>query len=193
MMKPDDDELKLPYPDHVIDVRRINTQPTIAETAWIAPGAIVTGDVTIGERSSVWYNTVIRGDSDSIRIGDETNIQDGCVLHVDTGTPCILESRVSLGHRAIVHASVVETESLIGMNATVLSRCHIGRGSLIAAGAVVPEDTQVPPGTLWAGIPARQIRPLSDAHRELILHVYRHYVNNAMVYLEREKRLQSGE
>jgi carbonic anhydrase/acetyltransferase-like protein (isoleucine patch superfamily) len=189
-MKPDD-TIKLPYPDDVIDVQRINTEPTIAKTAWIAPGSIVTGDVIIGEHSSVWYNTVIRGDSDSIRIGDETNIQDGCVLHVDTGTPCILESRVSLGHRAIVHASVVEEESLIGMNATVLSRCHIGRGSLIAAGAVVPEDTQVPPGTLWAGIPARQIRPLSAAHRELILHVYRHYVNNAVAYLERERRAQS--
>ena len=190
-MKPDD-AIKLPYPDDVIDVQRINTEPTIAKTAWIAPGSIVTGDVIIGEYSSVWYNTVIRGDSDSIRIGDETNIQDGCVLHVDTGTPCILESRVSLGHRAIVHASVVEEESLIGMNATVLSRCHIGRGSLIAAGAVVPEDTQVPPGTLWAGIPARQIRPLSAAHRGLILHVYRHYVNNAVAYLERERRAQSG-
>lgn len=183
--------IELPYPDDPVDIDQIWAEPTIANTAWVAPGAVVTGDVTIGEHSSVWYNSVVRGDSASIIIGDETNVQDGCVLHVDAGTPCILENRVSLGHRAIVHASTVEEGSLIGMNATVLSRCQIGRGSLIAAGAVVPEDTQVPPGTLWAGIPARQIRPLSEEHSKMISHVYRHYVNNTTVYLERSRQSQT--
>lgn len=180
--------IELPYPDEHVDIDRIWTEPTIDDTAWIAPGAVVTGDVTIGQHSSVWFNSVIRGDSAPIRIGDETNVQDGCVLHVDSGTPCILENRVSLGHRAIVHAATVEEGSLIGMNATVLSRCHIGRGSLIAAGAVVPEGTQVPAGTLWAGIPARQIRPLSEEHQKMLSHVYRHYANNTAVYLERQRR-----
>ncbi|MCL4116467.1 UNVERIFIED_CONTAM: hypothetical protein GTU68_049859 [Idotea baltica] len=184
--------IQLPYPDDPIDIERIWAEPTIAKNAWIAPGAVVIGDVTIGQHSSVWYNSVVRGDSAEIRIGDETNIQDGCVLHVDSGTPCILKDRVSLGHRAIVHASTVEEGSLIGMNATVLSRCHIGPGSLVAAGAVVPEGTQVPAGTLWAGIPARQIRPLSEDHQEMISHVYRHYANNTAVYLERSRQAQNA-
>lgn len=181
------EEPKLPYPGVAIDIERINTVPTIHPEAFIAPGAVVVGDVTIGKHSSVWYGSVIRGDSASIQIGNETNVQDGCVLHVDTGQPCILKDRVSLGHRAIVHASVVEEDCLIGMNATVLSRCHIGAGSLIAAGAVVPEGTVVPPGTLWAGIPARQIRPMGEKHTETIQHVFRHYVNNTVAYNAKQR------
>ena len=128
---------------------------------------------------------VLRGDHEFIEVGEETNVQDGSILHVDTGFPCILGSRVTLGHRAIVHGSVVEDEALIGITATVLSRCVIGRGALIAAGAVVREGTEVPPHTLWAGCPARQVRELTPEQQERLRHTFEHYVNNAIAFRAR--------
>lgn len=174
--------LNWPYPEEILDWNAILGQPYVDETAYIAPNAIVVGRVTLKAHSSVWYNCVLRGDGEFIEVGEETNVQDGSILHTDAGYPCILKNRVSLGHRAIVHASTVEEGALIGIGATVLSRCVIGAGALIAASAVVKEGVHVPPNTLWAGCPARQIRELSPEHQERLVHTYRHYVNLAMAY-----------
>lgn len=175
----------LPYPDAPIDTETIHVSPTIDPTAWVAPGAVILGRVTIGARASVWYNCVVRADYEHIEVGEETNVQDGCILHVDHGVPCVLGRRVTLGHHAVVHASIVEDDALIGIAATVLTGCVIGAGALVAAGAVLLEGATVPPHTLWAGCPAKQIRELSPAQRERLALNCRHYVNYAAVYLAR--------
>lgn len=170
------------YPEGHWDWDALRTTPLVDDTAWIAPGAVVYGRVRLQAHSSVWFGCVIRGDHEWIDIGEETNIQDGSVLHVDPGYPCLLGNRVTLGHRAVVHASVVEDEALIGIGATVLSRCVIGRGALIAAGSVIREGTEVPPGTLWAGCPARQLKTLSAEQRARLTATWQHYVNNAAAH-----------
>lgn len=169
----------VPAPEEHWDWDALRTTPVIDPSVWIAPGAVVYGRVRLQARSSVWYGCILRGDQEWIDVGAETNIQDGSILHVDPGYPCLLGRRVTLGHRAIVHGSIVEDDALIGIAATVLSRCVIGRGALIAAGAVVMEGTTVPPGTLWAGCPARQLRELTPAQQERLRRTYLHYVNNA--------------
>lgn len=172
----------VPYPDVHWDWRAINARPEIDPTAWVASDAIVLGRVRLKARSSIWYGCVLRGDFEWIEVGEETNVQDGSILHVDFGHPCILGNRVTLGHRAVVHGSVVGDGALIGISATVLSRCVIGEGALIAAGAVVMEGVHVPPHTLWAGCPARQLKELSTAQRERLAATYQHYVNNSAAY-----------
>lgn len=177
----------VPCPDEHWDWHAINCRPLIDPTAWVAPGAIVLGRVRLKARSSVWYGCVLRGDQEWIEVGEETNVQDGSILHVDEGYPCILGNRVTLGHRAIVHGSVVGDGALIGISATVLSRCVIGEGALIAGGALVLEGTQVPPHTLWAGCPARQLKELNESQRARLAATYRHYVNNSAGYAARER------
>ena len=169
----------VPYPKVNWDWQAINSRPEIDSTAWVAPNAIVLGRVRLKQRSSIWYGCVLRGDFEWIEVGEETNVQDGSILHVDHGYPCIIGNRVTLGHRAIVHGSVVGDDALIGIAATVLSRCVIGQGALIAAGAVVLEGTQVPPHTLWAGCPAKQLKDLSQEQRDRLIQTYQHYVNNS--------------
>ena len=178
----------VPRDDEPVHWDAICSKPLIDPTAWVAPGATVNGRVRLGARSSVWYSCILRGDQEYIDVGDECNIQDGSILHVDPARPCILERRVSLGHRALVHASHVKEGALIAIGATVLSRCIIGEGALIAAGALVLEDTVVPPHTLWAGVPARQIKPVDDKQRARIEHTWKHYVNNAAAHLARYGR-----
>lgn len=172
------------YPGQHWDWAAIHAQPQIDPTAWIAPGAVVYGRVRIGARSSVWFGCILRGDQEWIEVGEETNIQDGSILHVEHGGfPCILGNRVTLGHRAIVHGSTVEDGALIGIGATVLSRCLIGAGALIAAGSVVLEGTHVPPYTLWTGTPAKQqLKELTPEQRERLAGTYRHYVNNSIAH-----------
>ncbi|MDP1798905.1 MAG: gamma carbonic anhydrase family protein [Planctomycetaceae bacterium] len=170
----------VPYPQEHWNWQALCTQPLIDSSAWVAPNAIVYGRVRLQARSSVWYGCVLRGDQEWIDVGEETNIQDGSVLHVDEGYPCILGQRVTVGHRAVVHGCVVEDEALIGIGALVLSRCVIGRGALIAAGAVVLEGTHVPAGTLWAGCPARQMKVLTPEQQQRLARTYQHYVNNAV-------------
>ncbi len=140
--------------------------PAIHPSAWVAPGAVIVGRVTLGRDASVWYGSVLRADEDEIVVGAACNIQDQCCLHVDAGEPVILEDRVSLGHRAVVHGAYVETGALIGIGAVVLGRSHIGAGSLIAAGAVVTPATRIPAGVLAAGVPAKVRRELTAADRE---------------------------
>jgi carbonic anhydrase/acetyltransferase-like protein (isoleucine patch superfamily) len=174
---------EVPYPDQHWDWAGINSQPDIHPTAWVAPGAIVYGRVRLKARSSIWFGCVLRGDQEWIEVGEETNVQDGSILHVEHGGfPCILGNRVTLGHKAIVHGSTVGDGALIGIAATVLSRCVIGEGALIAAGAVVMEGVHVPPHTLWAGCPARQLKELSSAQQERLAMTYRHYVNNTVAH-----------
>lgn len=181
-------QVKLPYPNEHVDIAAVYARPSIDPSAWVAQNAVVNGRVTLKARSSVWYNCVLRGDSEYIEVGEESNVQDGSILHVDQGWPCILGRCVTLGHNAIVHGSTVHDGALIGIAATVLSRCVVGAGALIAAGALVLEGTQVPPGTLWAGAPARQMKELTPQQRERMAATYRHYANNAAVHLARYGR-----
>ncbi|STC40732.1 gamma carbonic anhydrase family protein [Corynebacterium amycolatum] len=153
--------------------------PRIHSSAWIAPGAVIIGDVEIGADSSVFYGSVLRGDVAPIRIGQRTNIQDNSTVHVDRGVPTILGDDVTVGHMALVHGTTVEDGCLIGMKSTLLSRSRIGAGSLIAAGAVVLEDQVIDPGSLAAGVPAKVRRRLSAEEAEgFITHAGR-YVETA--------------
>jgi carbonic anhydrase/acetyltransferase-like protein (isoleucine patch superfamily) len=139
--------------------------PSIHPEAWVAPGAVVVGRVSLGRAASVWYGSVLRADDEAIVVGAECNIQDQCCLHVDPGEPAVLEGGVSLGHRAVVHGAHVGAGALIGIGAVILGRARIGAGSLVAAGAVVRPGQQVPPGVLVAGVPGRVVRELTDADR----------------------------
>jgi carbonic anhydrase/acetyltransferase-like protein (isoleucine patch superfamily) len=143
--------------------------PAIDATAFVAAGARVVGDVTLGEGASVWYNAVLRGDSDGIRIGAGSNLQDNVSVHVDAGHPAVVGENVSVGHNAVVHGCTIGDGCLIGMGSVVLSGAVIGEGSLIAGGAVVLEDSVIPPGSLVAGVPAKVRRQLSEEERAGIL------------------------
>jgi carbonic anhydrase/acetyltransferase-like protein (isoleucine patch superfamily) len=144
-----------------------------------APGAVVVGDVTIAALSSVWFNAVVRGDAESIRIGSRTNIQDLCLVHADPGFPCTIGDGVTLGHAAIVHGATVEDDCLIGMRAVVMNGARIGKGSLVAVGSVVTEGVQIPPGSLVMGTPARIHREVTERDRTRILRAAEHYVQAA--------------
>jgi len=158
--------------------------PRIAESCYIDISAQILGDVTIAEHSSVWMNAVLRGDVNSIRIGTNSNVQDCAVLHGQRNVyPVVVGDWVTIGHNATVHGCVVEDECLIGIGARVLNDCRIGTGSIIAAGSVVPEHTVVPPRTLWAGVPARLRRDLTDKDRALILEYAQNYLDYVEIYL----------
>lgn len=152
------------------------TGPRVHPSAFVAPTALVMGDVTIGEDSSVWYTTVVRGDMAPIRIGDRTNLQDGTIVHVDEGVPCRIGNQVAVGHRAILHGCQVEDDCLIGMASILLNRVVVGRGSVVAAGAVLREGMVVPPGSLVMGVPGRVVRPVDADLGRRIEHTWRHYV-----------------
>jgi carbonic anhydrase/acetyltransferase-like protein (isoleucine patch superfamily) len=144
-------------------------EPDVDRAAFLAPGAVLIGAVTLGEGTSIWYGCVLRADGGSITVGRDVNIQDGSVLHADPGFPAVLGDRVSLGHGAIVHGATVEDDVLIGMRATVLNGARIGSGSLVAAGALVRPGTEIPPGSLVAGVPAVVRRPVTAEERAMIL------------------------
>ena len=151
----------------------------IDRTAFIAPGAVVLGDVTLGPRSSVWYQAVLRGDMAPIVIGEATNIQDGTIVHVDEGKPALIGARVGVGHRVVLHGCTVEDECLIGMGSVLLNGVVIGTGSVVAAGAIVPEGMVVPAGSLVMGVPARVSRSVDDGLRARIRGTWQHYVVEA--------------
>jgi carbonic anhydrase/acetyltransferase-like protein (isoleucine patch superfamily) len=153
--------------------------PLIDKDAWVAPGAVVIGAVRMGPFSSVWYGSVLRADEDEIVVGAECNIQDLCCIHVDAGEPAVLEERVSLGHHATVHGAYVETGSLIGIGAVVLGGATIGAHSLVAAGTVVLPGSAVPAGALYAGVPGRVIRDLTDGERDGLEQTANRYVVRA--------------
>lgn len=155
----------------------------IHPTAFIAPGSIVVGEVTLGARSSVWFNSVLRGDSDRIEIGEDSNIQDNSTVHMDEGLPALLGRRVTVGHRSIIHGCVIEDDCLIGMGAVILSGARIGTGSLVGASALVKEGQAIPPGSLAVGAPARVLGPVNDSHRAAIAEGARHYAELARAYI----------
>jgi carbonic anhydrase/acetyltransferase-like protein (isoleucine patch superfamily) len=154
----------------------------VAASAYLAPGAVVRGDVTVGEESSVWFGAVIRGDAEAVRIGRQTNVQDLAVLHADPGLPCVLGDRVTVGHAAIVHGAIVEDDVMVGIRAVILNGARIGAGSLIAAGAVVPEGMVVPAGSVVMGVPGKVRRQSDERDLERIRHAAEHYVLAAREY-----------
>jgi carbonic anhydrase/acetyltransferase-like protein (isoleucine patch superfamily) len=159
--------------------------PQVPASCYVDLSAQLIGDVTLGERSSVWMNAVLRGDVNSIRLGANSNVQDCAVLHGQRNRyQVLIGDWVTIGHNATVHGCVVEDMVVIGMGATVLNNARIGEGSIIAAGAVVPEHTVVPPRTLWAGVPAKLRRELGDEDRALILEYAKNYLDYVEIYLK---------
>jgi carbonic anhydrase/acetyltransferase-like protein (isoleucine patch superfamily) len=152
--------------------------PKIDDDAFVAPTAVVVGAVTMGPRASIWYGAVARADTETIEIGEGSNVQDGCTLHSDPGFPLVLGRHVTVGHRVVLHGAHVEDEVLIGMGSVVMNGARIGSGSIVAAGAVVTQGTQVPPGSVVAGIPAKVVRQATDDDQ---LHIR----GNAASYYER--------
>jgi carbonic anhydrase/acetyltransferase-like protein (isoleucine patch superfamily) len=150
--------------------------PRIDPTAFVHPLAYVAGDVSIGRRVSVWPFVSIRGDSDVVTIGDDSNVQDGCVVHVDDHMPCHIGKRVGIGHRAIVHGAEIADDVLIAMGAILLNGVKVGSGSIIGAGAVVREGFVVPPNSLVLGVPGRIVRETTSEERVRIAHTIASYL-----------------
>ena len=163
----------------------LGKKPLLGKGVYIAKGAVVLGDVTLGDYSSVWCNAVLRGDINRIVIGHHTNIQDNAVLHLADDFPCILGNYVTVGHSAIVHACTVDDEVLVGMGSTIMDGAVIGEQSVIGAGAVVTQGTKVPPGSLVLGTPGKVIRALTQEERAGLKSWAQKYVGLAAYYLER--------
>ena len=184
-MSPPDSKSSMQHEASLARARSFPMELEIDPTAFVAPTAVVVGQVRLAARSSIWFGAVLRGDMERIEIGEESNVQDNSVFHVDLDLPAILGRRVVVGHRAVVHGGIVEDDCLIGMGAILLNGCRIGRGSLVAAGAVVGEGKQFPPDSLIAGVPARLVGPVSDVLRERMAHGAAHYVALAASYRQR--------
>lgn len=152
------------------------TAPSVDPSAWIAPSATVIGAATIAARAGVFYGAVLRADTSTISIGEGSNLQDGVVVHADSGFPATVGSGVSVGHRAVLHGCTVQDDCLIGMGAVVLNGAVVGAGSMVAAGAVVLEGAQIPPGSLVAGVPGKVRRQLTEEERAGIVDNAHRYV-----------------
>ncbi|MBU4564883.1 MAG: gamma carbonic anhydrase family protein [Desulfarculus sp.] len=164
--------------------------PIVDPSAFIAPGAVVLGDVELGPEVSVWYGCVLRGDINWIRVGARTNLQDGSVIHVShTGQGTLVGSEVVVGHRVVLHSCTVGDQVLIGMGAVVLDRAQVGDGAIVAAGAVVPPGMIVPPDTMVAGIPAKVIRPVTPEQRQATVATMERYLKAMAMH----KQMLSGE
>ncbi len=142
--------------------------PKVHDSVFVAPGAMLIGDVTIGEESSVWFNCVLRGDLEPIRIGCRTNVQDGAVIHMDKEMPCLIGDDVTIGHGAILHSCIISNDALIGMGAILLSGSVIGERAIVAAGALVREGQEIPPDALAMGVPAKVVREVTAAELERV-------------------------
>ena len=156
--------------------------PQIDATAYIADGAQLIGDVVLGSGASVWFNAVLRGDTERISVGAGSNVQDGAILHADPGFPCTVGTGVVTGHGAILHGCQIGDDCLIGMGAVVLNGAKIGPGSIVAAGAVVPEGKEFPPRTLIMGVPAKVVREATTQDLEQIAAGARHYQERARLH-----------
>ncbi len=157
-------------------------RPRVAADAYVAPGAWLIGDVTLGPGASVWFNAVLRGDSTSIVLGRQVNLQDNAVVHVDSGYPVQIGDEVTIGHAAIVHGATVEPRVLIGMRAVLLNGAVIGEGSIIGACALVPEGRTIPPRSLVLGAPGRVVREVRDEEYAAILASAQRYAALAQAY-----------
>ncbi|OIJ11657.1 gamma carbonic anhydrase family protein [Anaerobacillus arseniciselenatis] len=158
--------------------------PKIADSAFIADFVTVTGDVKIGEYSSIWFNTVIRGDVSPTIIGDRVNVQDNCTLHQSPQYPLIIEDDVTVGHQVLLHSCSIKKGALIGMGSIVLDGAEIGEGAFIGAGSLVPQGKKIPPNSLAFGRPAKVVRELSDADLEDMTRIRREYVEKGQYYKE---------
>lgn len=161
-----------------------NIMPQIGARSFVAPGAHVIGDVVVGEDSSIWFNCVVRGDVNNVIIGDRTNIQDGTVIHVSSkGQGTYIGNDVTVGHMALLHACTVEDEAFIGMKACLMDDSYVEKGAMVAAGALLTPGKRVLSGQLWAGVPARYVRELTDEEKVSIPYSAKHYVNITRSYL----------
>lgn len=159
-------------------------QPVIDPSVYVAPGAVIIGDVVIGPQSSIWFGTVVRADVHYIRIGAQTNIQDQCILHVTGGTyPLNVGDRITVGHRAIIHGCTIEEGCLIGMGAVLLDGCHVGAEAIVAAGSVVSEGNRIPSRTLAMGVPAEPRREITEKELARARDSTSHYIELAQIYL----------
>jgi carbonic anhydrase/acetyltransferase-like protein (isoleucine patch superfamily) len=167
----------------------LGSVPTLGQHCFVADNATLVGDVALGDHCSVWFNAVLRGDIEAIRIGDETNIQDGSVLHTDEGFPLQMGNRVTVGHKVMLHGCSIGDGSLIGINAVVLNGVQIGKDCLIGANALVTEGKIIPDRSLVLGSPGRVIRSLSDTEVTMLGEAAGHYVSNAERYLRELRRI----
>jgi carbonic anhydrase/acetyltransferase-like protein (isoleucine patch superfamily) len=158
-------------------------QVVVHPSAFVAPSADLVGSVVLEENASIWFNVVIRADNELITIGRDTNVQDGSVVHTDTGIPMTLGRGITVGHQAMLHGCQIGDYTLIGMRATVLNRARIGRYCLIGAGALITEGKEIPDGTVWMGAPAKLVRQVTDLERQVLEGSAAHYVQNAQRYL----------
>ena len=163
--------------------------PQIHPDAWVAENATIVGNVVLEANASVWYGCVLRSEFETITIGEGSNVQDLTVMHTDPGIPLTVGKGVTIGHAAMIHGATLEDGCLIGLHATVLNRAVIGAESLVAAGALVKEGDQIPPGVLVAGIPAKVVRELADAARQGLAVSAQHYVQNAKNHASMRVRL----
>jgi carbonic anhydrase/acetyltransferase-like protein (isoleucine patch superfamily) len=160
-----------------------SSKPRIAASAFVAESADIIGDVEVGENASIWFQVVLRGDIAPIRVGANTNIQDGTIAHGFEGSPVTIGDWVTVGHRAVLHACTIEDHCLIGIGAIVLNNVRVGEGSIVAAGALVVENTVIPPHSLYLGVPARLKRGLTEADRSFINLHATHYLKYGERYL----------
>lgn len=165
--------------------------PVVPESAYLAPGTYLIGDVHLGEDTSVWFNSTLRGDNDKITIGNGSNVQEGTVIHTDEGFPVNIGENVTIGHGCVIHGCTIEEGAMIGMGAIVLNGAHVKKGSVVAAGAVVGENKVVEESTLVAGVPAKPIKTIQPAMQERILFGVEFYKNNGKLF--KEAGIQSGE
>jgi carbonic anhydrase/acetyltransferase-like protein (isoleucine patch superfamily) len=163
--------------------------PQISNSAFIANSAVVTGDVIIGDESSIWFHTVIRGDVSPTIIGCRVNIQDQCCLHQSPDAPLIIEDEVTVGHQVILHSSIIRKQSLIGMGSIILDGAEIGEGAFIGAGSLVPQGKKIPPNTLAFGRPAKVVRELNEEDRKDMERIRREYVEKGQYY----KKIQENQ
>ncbi len=163
--------------------------PRIHPTAFIAENAVIIGDVEIGEDCSIWYNVVIRGDVNYIRIGDRTNIQDGTIIHVTNKTyPTIIGKEVTVGHKVMLHGCTIEDRCLIGMSATIMDGVVVGRESIVGAGALVPPNKRIETRSLWVGSPAKFKRNLKEEEIRWLEKSYKNYIEYKNTYMEEENK-----
>ena len=167
-------------------------KPQIAPDAFIASSAEIMGAVTVGARSSVWYQCVVRGDINAIHIGKESNIQDGTIIHVSSTRPAVVGDRVSCGHRAIIHACTIQNEVLIGMGAIIMDEADVCSGTIIGAGSLVTKGTQIPSGVLVMGSPARIVRDLTQDERASIPALAAKYCRVSAAHARRSPAVQTG-
>ena len=161
-----------------------NIHPNIDPTCFVAQNATITGNVHIGANSSVWFGAVMRGDVNFIRVGCNTNIQDGAVIHVSrsTGGQTIIGNNITIGHQALIHACVIEDDCLIGMQACIMDGAVIKKGSMVGAGSLVPPHKIIPAGELWVGVPAKFVRQLTPADQQHMTENWQEYLNLSSEY-----------